>query len=75
MLVRKSLQRAAEQLCSLFTQHAILWRFAVVQGLDTVKKISNVPSDRPSFRPNREIHTLKVQIVEKETPKQTSTGS
>jgi cyclophilin family peptidyl-prolyl cis-trans isomerase len=47
----------------------------VVQGLDVVKKISNVPSDRPTFRPTKEIHTLKVQIVEKGTPKSTSSGS
>src|SRR5262245_17297281 len=47
----------------------------VVQGLETVKKISNVPADRPAFRPTKEVHTLKVQIVEKEAPKSTSTGS
>jgi cyclophilin family peptidyl-prolyl cis-trans isomerase len=47
----------------------------VVQGLEIVKKISNVPSDRPTFRPTKEVHTLKVQIVEKASTKSTSSGS
>jgi len=41
----------------------------VVQGVDVVKKISNVPSERPSFRPSKDIHTVRIRIVEKETSK------
>lgn len=38
----------------------------VTQGLEVVKKISNLPSsDKPQFRPVKDVHTLKVQIVEK----------
>ena len=41
----------------------------VVEGLDVVRKISNVEtSDRPRYRPTKEIHTLRVTIQEKETP-------
>ena len=43
----------------------------VIQGLDVVKKISNVPSEKPSFRPTKEIHTLRVKIVEKESSRAT----
>jgi len=43
----------------------------VIQGLDVVKKISNVPSEKPSFRPSKEIHTLRVKIVEKESSRAT----
>jgi cyclophilin family peptidyl-prolyl cis-trans isomerase len=38
----------------------------VVDGLDTVRKISNLPStDRPNYRPIKEIHTIRVIVVEK----------
>lgn len=38
----------------------------VVQGLDVVKRISNLPtSDRPSFRPIKDVHTVRVTIQEK----------
>ena len=43
----------------------------VVQGLEVVKKISNVPSEKPSFRPSKDIHTLRIRIVEKESVKAT----
>jgi len=39
----------------------------VVIGLDVVKKISNVPSEKPSFRPSKDIHTLHVRIIEKQS--------
>jgi cyclophilin family peptidyl-prolyl cis-trans isomerase len=41
----------------------------VVQGLEVVKKISNAPSEKPSFRPTKDIHTLRIRIVEKESLK------
>ena len=47
----------------------------VVSGLEVVKKISNVPSERPSFRPSKDVHTLKVQIVEKGAVKSAPSGS
>jgi len=38
----------------------------VTDGLDVVRKISNVPtSDRPKFRPLKDIHTIHVTIQEK----------
>ena len=38
----------------------------VTEGLDIVRKISNLPStDRPNFRPMTDIHTLHVTVVEK----------
>jgi cyclophilin family peptidyl-prolyl cis-trans isomerase len=38
----------------------------VTDGLEIVRKISNVPStDRPNFRPIKDIHTVKVTILEK----------
>lgn len=41
----------------------------VVEGLDVVKRISNLPStDRPSYRPIKDIHTLHVTIQEKAPP-------
>lgn len=41
----------------------------VVDGLDVVRKISTVEtSDRPKFRPLKDIHTLRVTIQEKATP-------
>jgi cyclophilin family peptidyl-prolyl cis-trans isomerase len=40
----------------------------VVEGLDVVKRISNLPSsDRPSFRPVKDVHTIHVLIQEKST--------
>ncbi|HJQ98725.1 MAG TPA: peptidylprolyl isomerase [Candidatus Polarisedimenticolaceae bacterium] len=43
----------------------------VVQGLEVIKKISNVPSEKPSFRPSKDIHTLRIRVVEKESVKAT----
>lgn len=41
----------------------------VVEGLAVVKRISNLPStDRPSYRPIKDIHTLRVTIQEKSRP-------
>lgn len=38
----------------------------VTEGLDIVRKLSNLPNtDRPNFRPIKDIHTLKVTILEK----------
>ena len=38
----------------------------VVEGLDIVKRIANSPSmDRPSYRPVKDIHTIRVTIQEK----------
>ena len=38
----------------------------VTEGLDTVRKISNLPStDRPNFRPMTDIHTVHVTVIEK----------
>jgi cyclophilin family peptidyl-prolyl cis-trans isomerase len=41
----------------------------VVDGLDVVRKISNVPtSDRPKYKPLKDIHTVHVTIQEKPAP-------
>jgi len=41
----------------------------VVDGLDIVKKISNVPTtERPKFKPLKDIHTIRVTIQEKPAP-------
>lgn len=41
----------------------------VVDGLDVVRKISNVEtSDRPKFRPLKAVHTLRVTVEEKAVP-------
>lgn len=41
----------------------------VVEGLDVVRKISTVEtSDRPKFRPLKDVHTVRVSIHEKGTP-------
>ena len=38
----------------------------VTEGLDVVRKISNLPStDRPNFRPIKEIHTVRVTVTER----------
>jgi len=38
----------------------------VTDGLDVVRKISNLPStDRPNYRPIKEIHTIRVTVNEK----------
>lgn len=38
----------------------------VTDGLDIVRKISNLPStDRPNYRPIKEIHTIRVTVIEK----------
>jgi cyclophilin family peptidyl-prolyl cis-trans isomerase len=38
----------------------------VVEGLDIVKRLANSPSmDRPSYRPVKDIHTIRVTIQEK----------
>lgn len=38
----------------------------VTEGLETVKKISNVPStDKPNYRPIKDIHTVHVTVIEK----------
>ena len=38
----------------------------VVDGLDVVKRIANAPNmDRPTFRPVKDIHTIRVTIQEK----------
>jgi len=38
----------------------------VTEGLEVVRKISNVPNtDRPNFRPIKDIHTVRVTILEK----------
>ena len=48
----------------------------VVGGLDVVRKISNVPtSDRPKFKPLKDIHTVRVTIQEKTAPAGQATGS
>lgn len=48
----------------------------VVDGLDIVRKISNIPtSDRPNYRPIKDIHTVHVTIHEKSAPHGSSTGS
>jgi cyclophilin family peptidyl-prolyl cis-trans isomerase len=48
----------------------------VIDGLDIVRKISNVPtSDRPKYRPLKDIHTIHVTIQEKTGPGAAPTGS
>lgn len=48
----------------------------VVDGLDIVRKISNVPtSDRPKYKPLKDIHTVRVTIQEKAPPTGPLTGS
>ena len=48
----------------------------VVDGLDVVRKLSNVPtSDRPKFKPLKDIHTVRVTIQEKSPPAGPLTGS
>jgi len=48
----------------------------VIDGLDIVRKISNVPtSDRPKYRPLKDIHTIHVTIQEKMSPARPPTGS
>lgn len=38
----------------------------VTEGLEIVRKISNVPNtDRPNFRPIKDLHTVKITIAEK----------
>lgn len=38
----------------------------ISEGLEIVRKISNLPStDRPNYRPLKDIHTIRVSIVEK----------
>ena len=48
----------------------------VVDGLEIVRKISNVAtSDKPKYRPMKDIHTVHVTIQEKAAPTGPSTGS
>jgi cyclophilin family peptidyl-prolyl cis-trans isomerase len=48
----------------------------VVDGLDVVRKLSNVPtSDRPKYKPLKDIHTVRVTIQEKKPPAGPLTGS
>jgi len=48
----------------------------VIEGLDTVRKISNVEtSDRPKYRPLKDIHTIRVIIQEKAPVGTPQTGS
>ncbi len=48
----------------------------VIDGLDLVRKISNVPtSDRPKYKPLKDIHTIRVTIQEKTTSGTPPTGS
>jgi peptidyl-prolyl cis-trans isomerase A (cyclophilin A) len=48
----------------------------VVDGLDIVRKISNVEtSERPKFKPLKEIHSIRVTIQEKSTPTAPPAGS
>ena len=48
----------------------------VIDGLDVVRKISNVPtSDAPSFRPLTDVHTVHVTIQEKGVPAPQPTGA
>jgi peptidylprolyl isomerase len=47
----------------------------VIEGLDVVRKISNVPTaDPPSHKPLKDIHTLHVTIQEKGAPAPPSAG-
>jgi len=48
----------------------------IIEGLDIVRKISNVPtSDRPKYKPLKDIHTIRVTIQEKTPPVAPPTGS
>ena len=48
----------------------------VIDGLDIIRNISNVPtSDRPKYRPLKDIHTIRVTIQEKMSPAGPPTGS
>ncbi len=48
----------------------------VIEGLETVRKISNLPtSDRPKYKPLKDIHTIRVTIQEKNPPSAPQTGS
>lgn len=48
----------------------------VVEGLDVVRKLSNVPTtDPPGFRPLKDVHTLHVTIKEKGAPVAPPPGS
>ncbi len=48
----------------------------VVEGLEIVRKISNVPnSDRPNYRPLKDIHTLRISVQEKTPPGGPATGA
>jgi peptidyl-prolyl cis-trans isomerase A (cyclophilin A) len=48
----------------------------VVDGLDIVRKISNVPnSERPNYRPLKDVHTLRITIQEKAPPGGAGTGT
>jgi cyclophilin family peptidyl-prolyl cis-trans isomerase len=41
----------------------------VVDGLDVVRKISNVAtSEKPKYRPLKDVHTIRVTIQEKPAP-------
>ena len=48
----------------------------VVDGLDVVRKLSNVPTtEGPKFKPLKDIHTMRVTIQEKSAPTGPLTGS
>lgn len=48
----------------------------VTEGLDIVRRISNVPSsDRPNYKPIKDIHTVHVTIEEKSASGTTTAGS
>jgi len=48
----------------------------VIDGLDVIRKISNVQtSDRPKYRPLKDIHTIRVTIQEKAPAGAPQTGS
>ena len=48
----------------------------VIDGLDIVRKISNVPtSERPKYRPLKDIHTIRVTVQEKTPPTGPPAGS
>lgn len=47
----------------------------VVSGLEVVKKISNLPTGQQANRPSKDVHTIRVQIVEKASAGPPSTGS
>jgi cyclophilin family peptidyl-prolyl cis-trans isomerase len=65
---------------SLRPEPAWIGQFTVVgqvtDGLDNVRKISNVPtSERPKYKPLKDIHTIRVTIQEKEAPAAPAPGS